>query len=131
MASRVGCHVLMLAVLSSETACPWLPVQDYFWSLVAPVSFAAAAQVGGLAKLFEPLMEKMAKSYQASVGTELRKYGLRYEDLLDPQLNMVQGPQLKRACQACMQTLQIHTLNLSAHRMSVKLLKGCPSKSRT
>ena len=37
-------------------------------------------------------MERMARSYQASVGTELRKYGLRYEDLLDPQLNLVHGP---------------------------------------
>ena len=30
MASRVGYHLLMLAVLSSETACLWYTVQDYF-----------------------------------------------------------------------------------------------------
>ena len=76
-------------------------------------------------------MESMAKSYQASVGKELRKYGLRYEDLLDPQLDMVHEPWLRRACKALLQTLQIHTLTLLAHRTLVKLLEGCPSKSRT
>lgn len=47
------------------------------------------AQGGALAKLFEPAIAWMAGKYQAAVGTELRKYGLRYEDLLDPQLNLV------------------------------------------
>lgn len=31
----------------------------------------------------------MAPRYQAVVGAELRKYGLRYEDLYDPQLDLV------------------------------------------
>ena len=43
--------------------------------------------VGGrgimLAKLFEPLLARAARSYQAMVGYELKKYGLRYDDLYD------------------------------------------------
>lgn len=34
-------------------------------------------------------MEWMAVRYQAAVGKELRKYGLRYEDLYDPVLEQV------------------------------------------
>ena len=49
----------------------------------------AVLQAGGLAKLMDPLLGRMAAWYQRSVGTELRKYGLRYEDLLDPQLDLV------------------------------------------
>ena len=36
-----------------------------------------------LAKLFEPLLARAARSYQAMVGYELKKYGLRYDDLYD------------------------------------------------
>merc|ERR1711907_649347 len=36
-----------------------------------------------LSKLFEPLMARAARSYQAMVGYELKKYGLRYDDLYD------------------------------------------------
>ena len=42
-----------------------------------------------LARMFEPVMGWMATRYQAAVATELKKYGLRYEDLYDPELNMV------------------------------------------
>jgi len=52
-------------------------------------SSVTVSQVGGLAKLMDPLLGRMAAWYQKSVGTELRKYGLRYEDLLDPQLDLV------------------------------------------
>jgi len=31
----------------------------------------------------------MAPRYQAVVAKELKKYGLRYEDLYDPQLDLV------------------------------------------
>lgn len=41
--------------------------------------------------MFEPVMGWMATRYQAAVATELKKYGLRYEDLYDPQLNMVRN----------------------------------------
>lgn len=37
----------------------------------------------------KPLVGRMAAWYQAQVGTELRKYGLRYEDLLDPSMSLV------------------------------------------
>ena len=36
-----------------------------------------------IAKMFEPLFARAARSYQAMVGSELKKYGLRYDDLLD------------------------------------------------
>ena len=42
-----------------------------------------------LAKLFDPLVAWMAPRYQAVVARELKKYGLRYEDLYDPQLDLV------------------------------------------
>mmetsp|Transcript_15836 Transcript_15836/g.49770 ORF Transcript_15836/g.49770 Transcript_15836/m.49770 type:complete len:126 (-) Transcript_15836:46-423(-) len=35
-----------------------------------------------LEKAFEGPLRWMAKSYQAAVGAELKKYGLRYDDLL-------------------------------------------------
>lgn len=44
-----------------------------------------------LAKLFDPLVALIAPRYQAVVGKELRKYGLRYEDLYDPQLDLVRA----------------------------------------
>ena len=43
----------------------------------------------GLARLFDPLVAWMAPRYQAVVGRELKKYGLRYEDLYDPQMDLV------------------------------------------
>ena len=42
-----------------------------------------------LAKMFEPLFARAARSYQAMVGQELKKYGLRYDDLLDPLYSTV------------------------------------------
>ncbi|PRW58608.1 cytochrome b-c1 complex subunit 7-2 [Chlorella sorokiniana] len=49
-----------------------------------------------LAKLFDPLVAWMAPRYQAVVGAQLRKYGLRYEDLYDPQLDLDVDEALKR-----------------------------------
>ena len=42
-----------------------------------------------LVKVFDPFLSWAATRYQANVGAELRKYGLRYEDLWDPLLNQV------------------------------------------
>lgn len=39
--------------------------------------------------MFEPFLERWSKSYQAEVGGELRKYGLRVDDLLDPDWHPV------------------------------------------
>lgn len=38
-----------------------------------------------LGKLFDPLVAMLAPRYQAAVGKELKKYGLRLEDLYDPE----------------------------------------------
>ena len=54
-----------------------------------PVASAPPAQ--GLAKLFDPLVAWMAPRYQAVVARELKKYGLRYEDLYDPQMDLVRA----------------------------------------
>ena len=81
-----------------------------------------------LAKLFEPAFAWVARRYQvrsrrcararpccpksagpaqAAVGAELKKYGLRYDDLLDPTNNldvneaMQRLPQAVRSCGGC------------------------------
>lgn len=45
--------------------------------------------LSALVKVFDPFLSWAATRYQANVGNELRKYGLRYEDLWDPLLNQV------------------------------------------
>ena len=45
-----------------------------------------------LVRLLDPFLSFWAVRYQASVASELRKYGLRYEDLYDPLLNQVGPP---------------------------------------
>lgn len=42
-----------------------------------------------LVKVLDPFLTWAAVRYQAAVGDVLRKHGLRYEDLYDPDLNMV------------------------------------------
>lgn len=57
--------------------------------------------------MFDPVLTWAARKYQAAVATELKKYGLRYEDLYDPQLNMVcisVHVLLFLRCIACLQT---------------------------
>lgn len=49
----------------------------------------SSIQASGLAKLMQPLIGRAAAWYQRQVGNELRKYGLRYEDLLDPSMSLV------------------------------------------
>lgn len=49
-----------------------------------------------LTRLFEPVLNWMAPRYQAAVGKELKKYGLRYEDLYDPQYDLDVEEALKR-----------------------------------
>lgn len=46
-----------------------------------------AGRKGFLTKMAEPLWEWAAVKYQAAVGAELKKYGLRYDDLLDPMMS--------------------------------------------
>jgi hypothetical protein len=54
----------------------------------------ANAALQAFGRMFEPFMERWSKSYQAEVGGELRKYGLRVDDLLDPDWHPVRLPQL-------------------------------------
>ena len=42
-----------------------------------------------LLKAFDPVLGWMARRYQAAVAKELKNYGLRYEDLYDPEMNLV------------------------------------------
>lgn len=49
---------------------------------------------GAIAKLFDPLVARLAPAYQAAVGNELRKVGLRYEDLYDPEFDLVSDQRL-------------------------------------
>lgn len=39
--------------------------------------------------MFQPLVSWAQRRYQASLGERLRDYGLRYDDLLDPQMDLV------------------------------------------
>ena len=40
-------------------------------------------------KAFDPVLGWMARRYKAAVAQELKNYGLRYEDLLDPAMDLV------------------------------------------
>lgn len=51
---------------------------------------------GALAKLFDPLVARIAPAYQAAVGKELKRYGLRYEDLYDAEGDLDVGEALRR-----------------------------------
>jgi len=50
----------------------------------------------GLLKAFDPVLGWMARRYQAAVAKELKNYGLRYEDLYDPQMNLDVAEALRR-----------------------------------
>ena len=45
--------------------------------------------MAALIKMFDPVLGWMARRYQAAVAQELKNYGLRYEDLFDPMMNLV------------------------------------------
>lgn len=49
-----------------------------------------------VAKIFDPLVKFMAPRYQAAVAKELKKYGLRYEDLYDPMYDLDVEETLRR-----------------------------------
>mmetsp|Transcript_9203 Transcript_9203/g.10630 ORF Transcript_9203/g.10630 Transcript_9203/m.10630 type:complete len:125 (-) Transcript_9203:99-473(-) len=53
-----------------------------------------------LSKFTQPLFEWAAVRYQAMVGKELKKYGLRHDDLLDPTMDLDVREALKRIPQA-------------------------------
>jgi hypothetical protein len=45
--------------------------------------------MAALIKAFDPVLGWMARRYQAAVAKELKNYGLRYEDLMDPAMDLV------------------------------------------
>jgi len=47
-------------------------------------------------KFLEPWVKSSSASYKAAVGAELRKFGLRYDDLLDEGQDLDVGEALKR-----------------------------------
>lgn len=53
-----------------------------------------------LLKVFAPVIDWMAVRYAAAVGKELTKYGLRYEDLYDPLMDLDVKEALDRLPQA-------------------------------
>jgi ubiquinol-cytochrome c reductase subunit 7 len=68
--------------------------------------------------LFEPLAAWMAPRYQAAVCKELKKYGLRYEDLYDPQFDLDVDEALRRLPQ---QVVDARNQRLKrAHDVSMK-----------
>ena len=55
-----------------------------------PAAHRAARDLqGALVRAFEPFLGWAARRYQAAVADHLIKYGLRYEDLLDPINDLV------------------------------------------
>lgn len=70
-------------------------------AIVALLPAPHAECLQALAKLFDPLVAWMAPRYQAVVGRELRKYGLRYEDLYDPQYDLVRRMLQEGSPSAC------------------------------
>lgn len=61
--------------------------------------------------MFEPFLGWAARRYQARVAVELKKYGLRYEDLLDPLENLVSLSN-QSACQPATAEVRLNVLTL-------------------
>lgn len=49
-----------------------------------------------LARLFRPAVEWYAQRYQANLAVHLSKYGLRYDDLYDPAMDLDVAEALRR-----------------------------------
>lgn len=49
-----------------------------------------------LARLMQPFMEWAATRYQAGLATKLKAYGLRYDDLYDPMMDLDVAEALRR-----------------------------------
>ena len=57
---------------------------------------AVATMSRALQKMFAPWIKSASAAYRANVGNELRKYGLRYDDLLDEGQDLDVGEAIKR-----------------------------------
>lgn len=49
-----------------------------------------------VARLFKPMVEWCASRYQANLAVSLKKYGLRYDDLYDPRMDLDVEEALRR-----------------------------------
>jgi hypothetical protein len=65
---------------------------------------------GALVRAFEPFLGWAARRYQAAVADHLIKYGLRYEDLLDPINDLVRRCGVMAV--AGMSTMLTHAVDL-------------------
>lgn len=59
-------------------------------------------QASALGRLFRPFVERYATRYQANLAVHLKQYGLRYDDLYDPAMDLV-GALACLAWQQCWQ----------------------------
>jgi ubiquinol-cytochrome c reductase subunit 7 len=80
---------------------------------------ALAATGRAVMKMLDPALTWMSTRYRAAVGDNLRKHGLRYEDLYDPLLNQARarGSVPLRSClAACMRWPRERSLTRPARR---------------
>ena len=76
---------------SKVCRCAYVPTPPCHQVLTLPSQLQSL-----IAKVFDPLVKFMAPRYQAAVGKELKKYGLRYEDLYDPMYDLDIDEALRR-----------------------------------
>ena len=60
---------------------------------------ATLAMSRALSKVFAPWWRAASEAYRANVGAELKKFGLRYDDLLDEGMDLDVGEALRRLTQ--------------------------------
>lgn len=86
---------------------------------------------GALVRAFEPFLGWAARRYQAAVADHLIKYGLRYEDLLDPINDLVR--QRAAVAMAGLSTALTHPAHspLRCHGSGWRVLSQRFSCSRT
>lgn len=53
-------------------------------------------QASALTRLFKPMVEWYATRYQANLAVSLKAYGLRYDDLYDPAMDLVRNTHINR-----------------------------------
>ena len=81
-----------------------------------------------LIKMFDPVISWMATRYQAAVADNLRRHGLRYEDLYDPLLNQVHAcPIEEPRCHCAESTKHVRPLCLQGQDVE-EALKRLPQE---
>ncbi len=77
LSRSVGPLVVFVATTRSHSLA-------YFSEHISCCRFRMATRTS-ISKLLDPIIQRFAPAYQAAVGKELKKYGLRIEDLYDPE----------------------------------------------